>query len=194
MSSPASASRTLAVLGALFVVVLLVFLAVRPQKKTDETAGTTPPSLPTAKSAGWIDGLSINALANAAAPSSEPRFRSASEIYLHFRLDRPATVFAASLGSRLELNVASPVPTKFAAGPATLGPFELDDNVGPEAYILLASESARTNEDFRALLERAQNATSGNAGPHAQKLQAVLDALRKESGLQAESVLFEHVR
>jgi hypothetical protein len=86
------------------------------------------------------------------------------------------------------------VPTKFAAGPATLGPFELDDNVGPEAYILLASESARTNEDFRALLERAQNATSGNAGPHAQKLQAVLDALRKESGLQAESVLFEHVR
>lgn len=122
------------------------------------------------------------------------QFRSGAEIYAHFVLDKPAVLFVGLLDASLGLSALSPTIVDGLAGNNVLGPFEVEDGAGREAVMLLASETARTREDFARLLGRATDAVRGVENQFAPRLAAILTALRAHEGLHAEAIEYDHVR
>ena len=80
-------------------------------------------------------------------------------------------------------------------GENVLGPFALDDTPGQETFLLLASGSPRTLDEFRRAVAEAADRSRGPLPPagHGAQLEAVLARLRGNGGLTVEAASFEHL-
>jgi hypothetical protein len=117
---------------------------------------------------------------------------SGDTVYLHFQLDRPAWAFAAMLDSKLEFGAVSSSVNELGAGAAVLGHFQLDENAGTESFVVITCTERRSVDEFREAVEAAAAAAKSKT-THDEKLAAVLAELRRQEGLSAGAVTFEHL-
>jgi hypothetical protein len=126
-------------------------------------------------------------------------FKSGQRVYIHVKLAGSGTVFAALLNSKGELEAASDAAqTVQAAGPATVActfDFVLDDTVGTESCIILATHERWADGDFKNLLARVNELErqTPEAPSREARLTRVLERLREGGVRAAVARTFDHV-
>ncbi len=122
----------------------------------------------------------------------ETRFRSGDRVVIHWSPEREATVFVAMLTSALVLVPVSSQAKTCAPGPSRLGPYRLDQSTGTESFVMLASATPRTADDFRTIIDEAARTARANVASHEATLEGALSALRGHAELEVQALTFVH--
>lgn len=123
---------------------------------------------------------------------SRHQFASGDQLYIHFVLREPGGVAVAMLDSAMQFTLVHTAES-LPAGPNTVGPFELDDKTGTESFVMIARPKRFDETDARKLISQVGAEIPSTAGTHAQKLQAIREAIERRTGNPSGDYTFEHL-
>ncbi len=153
-----------------------------------------PPSPPEAGEQLVLSKLRMSASESILRGAVRDRFRGGEELYLHFVADRPGVAFVALLDTQNRLvPVTGESSLIVTRGPNVFGSFVLDEEIGNETALVLASGDSPSTAEFREAIAWANSTIARHASDHDERLEAIVAGLRGRTGWSIQVLGYTHV-